>query len=71
MEIKTIVYKRTKNLVNFNSESLEMGAEIGIDEDVDQCVADLRNRVETKLGLVKKAEPKPAPAPENFDEKPF
>lgn len=69
MEIKTITYKRVHNLGNYNTEHLEMSAELSVDDDVDQCAADLKNYVETALGL--KPEPKPVAPTANYDNKPF
>ncbi len=66
MEIKTITYKRINNLGNYNSEHLEMFAELGREFDVDQCFARLKNQVETALGLIE-TEPAPAPKPANYD----
>lgn len=76
MEIKTISYQRVKNLGNYESKRLEMTAELDSNDDVDQCAAELKNHVETALGLIQ-PEPKPAPvaapAPSenNYDEHPF
>lgn len=76
MEIKTISYQRVKNLGNYESKRLEMTAELDSNDDVDQCAAELKNHVETALGL-NQPEPKPAPvaapAPKtnNYDEHPF
>ncbi len=72
MEIKTITYKRVHNLGNYNTEHLEMFAELTPDDDVDHCSVRLKNHVETALGIVK---PEPASAPKpvstNYDQEPF
>ncbi len=72
LKVKTITYKRIHNLGNYNTEHLEMSAEIDIHDDELQCSQDLKEKVELALGLVK-PEPKPAPvtAPANYDKKPF
>ena len=70
MEIKTISYKRTHNLGNYNSENLEMVAVLNIDDNVDQCAADLKEQVEKSLGIVKPS-PAPKPVTPNYDHKPF
>ena len=72
MEIKTITYKRVHNLGNYNTEHLEMFAELTSDDDVDHCATRLKNHVETALGIVK-PEPVPAPKPvsTNYDKDPF
>ena len=70
MEIKTITYKRVHNLGNYNTEHLEMFAELSVDDDVDQCAADLKNHVETALGLKPEAKPV-ASTTANYDKKPF
>lgn len=68
MEIKIITYKRVHNLGNYNTEHLEMSAELGTDDNVDQCAVRLKNHVETALGLAKT---EPAPKPANYDNNPF
>ena len=70
-EVKTIVYKRVHNLGNYNTEHMEMVAELTADDDADECAADLKARVERALGLSKvepKPQPKPQPASANNDE---
>ena len=64
MEIKTITYKRVHNLGNYNTEHLEMFAELTPDDDVDHCAVRLKNHVETALGIVK-PEPESAPVIHN------
>ena len=72
MEIKTINYKRVHNLGNYNSEHLEMFAELAPDDDVEQCTDALKTYVEIGLGIIGTelpSEPKPAPA--NYDSELF
>ena len=75
MEVKTIAYKRVNNLGNYSSEHLEMVAELELYDDVDQCAKDLKNRVETALGLIKSeplvATEAPEPKQNNYDKKPW
>ena len=68
LRVKTITYKRIHHLGNYNTEHLEMTAEIDIHDDDIQLSRHLKKKVEFALGLVKAQE---NPAPENFDEKPF
>ena len=72
MEIKTINYKRVHSLGNYNTEHLEIFAELTPDDDVDHCAVRLKNYVETALGIVK-TEPVPTPKPvsTNYDQDPF
>ena len=65
MEVKTITYQRLKNLGNYESERMELTAELNENDDVDDAIASLKNLVLESLDL--KAEPETA----NFDEKPF
>ena len=53
MEVKTITYKRINNLGNYNSEHLEMTAELDENDSVIDCGKRLKNKVETVLGLNK------------------
>lgn len=75
MEIKTIIYQKVKNLGNYESQRMEMIAELEEDDNVDQCVAELKNKVENALGLNQsqsKPEPEPKPATKvNYDNEPF
>ncbi len=86
MEIKTINYKRVHSLGNYNTEHLEIFAELAPDDDVDHCAVRLKNHVETALGIVKTEqrsssarmhsgdlEPVTAPKPlsTNYDQDPF
>ena len=53
MKIKTITYKRVKNLGNYNSEHLELSAEVEDDEthSLDIQVQILKTMVERNLGI--------------------
>ncbi|MEG3436521.1 hypothetical protein V0288_05265 [Pannus brasiliensis CCIBt3594] len=51
MQIKTITYKRIKNLGNYQSETLEMTAEIGENESPDRVTEELMRKVKTLLGI--------------------
>ena len=68
MEIKTITYQRVKNLGNYESQRMEMTAELGADDNVDQCAAELRKHVEIALGIIKEPE---LIAVNNHDDYPF
>lgn len=49
MQIKTITYRRTKNLGNYNSETLEATAQINEDEEPTKTYHALREWVLEKL----------------------
>ena len=52
MKIKTITYKRTKNLGNYESEYFEATAEIDDEnEDVNEAIEKLKVTVHKALGL--------------------
>jgi len=51
MDIKTVTYKRINNLSNYNSEHLEMTAEIGDDISPEQAAQDLKKLVKIILGI--------------------
>ena len=51
METKTIIYKRTNNLGDYNSETLTMTAELGENENIQDATKQLIAEVETALGL--------------------
>ena len=53
MEVKTIVFKRVKNLGNYESEHLEIVGDLEPGDDVNKEVDKLREIVETKLFLKK------------------
>lgn len=54
MYITGITYKRTRNLGNYNNESLEAVASIGFGDDVEDSIAKLKTIV--ILGLLKETE---------------
>ncbi|WP_449420096.1 hypothetical protein [Phormidium nigroviride] len=49
MKVKTISVQRVKNLGNFQSERLEIVAELNDDEDTDMAVLTLRAKVKALL----------------------
>ncbi|MGB6297006.1 MAG: hypothetical protein WBF90_12600 [Rivularia sp. (in: cyanobacteria)] len=49
MKVKLIVYKRIKNLGNYETEHLEMSAELAENEDVEQASRQLRRLVNNLL----------------------
>lgn len=51
MKVKTISYQRVKNLGNYESERLEMFAELDEGEDPILCAASLRDLVEQHLSV--------------------
>lgn len=51
MKIQAISYRRTKNLDDYNSETLAVEAELDQDEDPDQAILELRDRVSQQLGI--------------------
>lgn len=51
MRIKTISYQRVKNLGNYESERLEMTAEVDEDEVASLAVAQLRDFLEQQLNV--------------------
>ena len=72
MEVKTITYKRVNNLGNYNTEHLEMTAELIPHEDEIACTARLKELVETSLGINKtKEKTTPKPAVSNEKKPPF
>lgn len=54
MEHKTIVFKRIKNLGNYESEHLEIVGDLEPGDDVNEEIDKLRKIVEDKLFLTKK-----------------
>ena len=68
MEIKTITYQRVKNLGNYESERMEMTAELNASDEIDISIQNLKDYVHSALGLSK---PEPKSALPNHDEKPF
>jgi len=65
MNIKTVSYKRIKNLGNFESEHLEVFAEIDENEDPSEASQKLRefvsDQLQVKVPPDKRAEVKPPP----------
>jgi len=51
--LKTIAFKRIKNLGNFESENLELTAEVDKNEDIDRAIESLKAMVYKGLGLDK------------------
>lgn len=58
MKYKTIAYQRVKNLGNYESERLELTAEVDEDEDEDisSAIELLKETVHKGLGIVEKKE---------------
>lgn len=52
MNIKTISYQRVKNIGNYESERMEMTAEINDDENVESAIAILKDTVNKALNIV-------------------
>ena len=67
MQIKTISYKRTHNLGNYNNETLELFAELEEGDNAQEKIQELKLESEKGLGIVKQ-QPKKE---ENLDDKPF
>lgn len=67
MQIKTISYKRTRNLGNYNNETLELFAELEEGDNTQEKIQELKLESEKGLGIVKQ-QPKKE---ENLDDKPF
>jgi hypothetical protein len=58
MLITKISYRRTKSLPGYNSETLELTADVDSDEDVSQAINDLANIVLDHLDIpIKEPEP--------------
>ena len=51
MEIREIVYKRLKNLGNYENEQVELKAILNQDESVSEGFKELKNQAELALGL--------------------
>lgn len=51
MDITGANYKRVKNLGNYESEHLELFADIDSDENVDEAVDALKKKVKALLGI--------------------
>lgn len=58
MQYKTISYKRIKNLGNYQSETVEMSAELDDDDNVDFSFEKLKVTVSKALDIDKKTEDK-------------
>lgn len=56
MKIKIITYQRIKNLGNYQSEKLEMTAELEEGEDVQASIAKLKNQVHLGLNIIPDSE---------------
>ena len=67
MKVKTITYKRIHNMGNYNTQHLEMMAELDEGEDIQESANRLKIEVETALGLNKPSVEKP----KVYDEKPW
>ena len=67
MQIKTISYKRTRDLGNYNNETLELFAEVEEGDNAQEKIQELKLESEKGLGIVKKPEVKE----KNLDESPF
>lgn len=52
MEYKSISYQRVKNLGNYESERLELTAEVNQDDDINLAIDRLKHKVEKSLGLI-------------------
>lgn len=50
MNYKTITYQRVKSLGNYESERLELTAEVTEDEDIKSAISTLKDRVNHSLG---------------------
>ena len=51
MKITTVSYYRTVNLGNYESKRMEVTAEIGDDESLEECTIELIERVHRILGI--------------------
>lgn len=67
MQIKTISYKRTRNLGNYNNETLELFAELEEGDNAQEKIQELKLESEKGLGIVKQQLKKV----EILDDKPF
>lgn len=56
MKYKTITYQRIKNLGNYQSERLELTAEVEEYEHMESAIELLKNTVHKALGIVEKKE---------------
>ncbi|NJL51183.1 MAG: hypothetical protein HC930_01310 [Hydrococcus sp. SU_1_0] len=53
MKFKTITYQRVKNLGNYESERLEISAELDDDDNVSKAIAILKSHVHEELDIQK------------------
>ena len=51
MKIKTITYQRVKNLGNYESERMELVAELDDGEDVEVAIGQLKKEVREALNI--------------------
>lgn len=51
MKYKTITYQRVKNLGNYESERLELSAEVAEDDDISSTISTLKEIVNKALGI--------------------
>lgn len=51
MKVKTVHYKRIKNLGNYESETFEMTADFDDDDDIIQSAQALQDHVHYMLGI--------------------
>lgn len=51
MNIKTIAYQRVKNLGNYESERMEITAELNEDDDVDEAIALIKRKCFEHLNI--------------------
>lgn len=49
MKFKTITYQRVKNLGNYESERLELTVDLNDDDDTDDAIALLKQKVKMSL----------------------
>ncbi len=56
MEIKTIAYKRIKNLGNYENKTLEVTANLTEGEDFNVAAANLQQLVDNNLGIEQEIE---------------
>ncbi|BDA68228.1 hypothetical protein CAL7716_023940 [Calothrix sp. PCC 7716] len=63
MKYTGVSYKRVKNLGNYESEHLELFADIDSDENVDDAVDALKKKVKALLGVDEVVKPSTLPPP--------
>ena len=57
MKIKTITYQRVKNLGNYESERIELSAELNDDDDVQKTINQLKNKAFEALNIQENENP--------------